>query len=357
MSELNLIERLRAADPIGELPSVDPSTDPHAVALFQRIVATQDRAVLHPRRRARTLMPAGLATVAAGAVVATTLSAGASTELPVVTTGAAHTALIAAAQRADGTDVERPKANYRKAAEGAVVNHHVHRGHEYTLLLSYPITTKVGSDPDEGLTTYGHIKATPLTPQDAEAYRADGSPAVDSGPDAPISPPDLELLPAFDEGAIFEGDVTTMPTDPIALREAMLDWVADVGEWWTHLPGLSQRPKDPAAWLFREGTKLLDNHYWLSPARRASIYTMMAELPGVRTLSGTDPLGRPAVSLAISEKTDKYGTMEWQLFLDPTKDHVLGVQSVVSEPGAKNSDLKAGTVFSRYVVRSSGYAR
>jgi hypothetical protein len=302
------------------------------------------------------LAPATLATLATGVVLAITLSAGTTPALPVVTTGAAHTALIAAAERADGDDAQRAKLNYRSDAEFSVLIHHTHKGHEYTLRATSPITTVSGNKPgDEGTTTWGYVKSTPVTAADAEAWRADGSPEVDASSDGPISPIEKDIMPAPDEEAVFEGDLSTMPTDPVELREAMLDWVADVGEWWTHLPGLSRRPKDEAAWLFREGTQLLTDDYSMSSAKRASLYKMMAGLPGVHTLSDTDPIGRPAVGLALTEKSEKYGTMEWQVFLDPKQDQVLGTQSVVRKPGSKNSHLKADTVYSRYIVKSSGY--
>ncbi|GAB3261418.1 hypothetical protein [Kineosporia babensis] len=340
MPDPNVLDRLRAANPYQELPAPDLRAD----ALLHRIVSSRRS---EKRYRPKLWRPA-VAGLMAVALLLTVLHISAPAELPVIRTGDAHTALIAAAERAGDNEA---RTEYRVVAESSVVLHHANAGREYDVRLTYPVTTQVDDGGNHRSLSFGTMKLTPLTAADAQAFQADGSPEVDSGPDAPASPGNEQILPGFDENLIFEGDLEQMPTDPVALREAMLDWVADHGEWWTHLPGLAQRPQDPAAWLFREGTKILSNDYDLEPARRAGIYQMMAGLPGVRTVSGTDPAGREAIGLVITEKTGRYGTMEWQLYLNPKRDEVLAIQSVVKEPGSENFYLTAGTVYSSYVVK------
>ncbi|HEU5032508.1 MAG TPA: CU044_5270 family protein [Spirillospora sp.] len=306
-----------------------------------------------PRWSPRWALPGAAAAMAAVAAVALVVwNAVTPDPLPkqrVVTSGPAHAVLMAAAEKADRTE---PKRFWHAKGEVGELIQRDHRGHRYTLLASYPTETWLPRDPvdGDGVHSYdlGAVRLRPLTPADARQYRLDGSPRPNENPD-----PDMGIaIPDVPEGPrpgdrIFEGDPARLPADPARLRTAMLAWMRDHG-------GL---PDDPDAWLFREAPQLLsDPVSQPSQKLRAAVYRMLAGLPGVRNLGTVrDPLGRPALGVAMDETSPDLGTLEWQILLSPSEDFLMASRAVVVRPGTASGRVPAGSVQYYTVQRTAGW--
>jgi hypothetical protein len=230
-----------------------------------------------------------------------------------------RTILTDAAQHAEKAP-RRGRFMHVTGTTGRVV--HVDSAGGYDLIRVDVVQSVQPADglPGEGWLTIGESGSSvrPLTAADAAAYARDGSPdaAAVSGADSPLHP-DL----ADDEG--YQGE---LPGDPAR----------------TGLPA----PPDPQGWLFRQGTKLLDTFTAVvSVGDRAKIYRMLAGLTGVRTLdAAADPLGRPALGLAYTERTPRYGVIDWQVYLGAGSDRITYTQAVVRQPGPANASLTPGAV-------------
>jgi hypothetical protein len=306
-----------------------------------------------PRTRPRWALPGTAATVAAVAAAAV-VAWNALTPEPIprqrfVTSGPAHAVLMAAAEKADRTE---PKRFWHAEGEVGQLIQRDHRGHRYTLLATFPTETWLPRDPvdGDGVHSYdmGAVRLRPVSPADAREYRLDGSPQPNENPDPDmgIAIPDVPEGPRPDD-RVFEGDPARLPTDPARLRTAMLTWIRDHG-------GL---PKDPDAWLFREAPGLLsDPVSQPSQALRAAVYRMLAGLPGVRNLGTVrDPLGRPALGVAMDETTRDLGTLQWQIMLSPSEDFLMASRAVVVRPGKDNSLVPAGSAQYYTVQRTAGW--
>jgi hypothetical protein len=83
---------------------------------------------------------------------------------------------------------------------------------------------------------------------------------------------------------------------------------------------------------------------------------MLAGLPGVRSL-GTirDPLGRPAVGVALRERISALGTLDWQLLISPSSDFVMATRAVVVRPGVMNRRLPVGATQYLTVQQVAGW--
>ncbi|MBO2462979.1 CU044_5270 family protein [Actinomadura violacea] len=316
-----------------------------------RSITARPRGGRSPRWRPGWALPGAAAALAAVAAVALVVW-NAVTPEPIpkqryVTSGPAHAVLMAAAEKADRTE---PKRFWHAKGEVGQLIQRDHRGHRYTLLASFPTETWLPRDRADGFGVYsndiGGVRLRPLTPADARQYRLDGSPQPNENADAGIVIPDVPEGPR-PEDRIFEGDPARLPADPVRLRTAMLTWIRDHG-------GL---PKDPDAWLFREAPKLLsDPVEQPSQALRAAVYRMLAGLPGVRNLGTVrDPLGRPALGVAMDETSRDLGTLQWQLMLSPSEDFLMASRAVVVRPGTANSRVPAGSAQYYTVQRTAGW--
>jgi hypothetical protein len=366
MLDQDVVTRLAAADPQRAGQSLPVEEDPRAATLLRTVLAGPgpvQRRLLgrrphqpHISRRLVSIALTGVVVITAGVIVQQSAPPA---PLTFVTTGPAHTALIAAAVRAEREPHGRI---WRAEVESRETIHRNHNGNEYTVTASYPTTSQynVETGEDRRTTDLGpeHVKFTPLTPADAAAYRRDGSPQsnmnLEAGFDVGVTF-QTGLLSAGD--FIFEGNVETLPSDPTARGEAMLDRVADGGGWTSRIGLTPRRPRNPEAWLFREGMRQLDAQSRPYPPKvRAQVFRMLAGIPGVRTMDEDhDPLGRPAVGLALTEQTENYGTLEWQVFLSPTSDLMMATQAVVVKAGRDNPGLPPGTVQYAELVKSADW--
>jgi hypothetical protein len=79
---------------------------------------------------------------------------------------------------------------------------------------------------------------------------------------------------------------------------------------------------------------------------------MIGTLSGVRSLGTVkDPLGRPALAVAMTEKTTKLGVLEWRLYLSPSRDLLMGTQAIIVRPGADTGRIPPGEALYTYGVR------
>ncbi len=340
MNDLDAL--LAAADPVA---AADLTYGPRQETLLRRII---DEPIRRSPARLRWMAPAIAAAAAVTAVLWHVLIPQRIPEQRYVTSGGAHAMLLAAAEHADQTGTKR---FWHTKGEVGQLLHRDHDGHRYTLLVTTPTEVWEPRDPIDGtgVGSYDLIGARiqPVSAADAEAYREDGSPGQNENPGAGISIPDPPDGPELAGDGIFEGDPARLPADPAKLRMTMLTWIRDHG-------GL---PAHPDAWLFREATKLLDSPARIpSPAVRGALYRMLAGLPGVRSL-GTirDPLGRPAVGVALREHTPALGTIDWQLLISPSSDFVMATRAVIVRPGVLNREFPAGATQYLTVQQTAGW--
>jgi hypothetical protein len=113
--------------------------------------------------------------------------------------------------------------------------------------------------------------------------------------------------------------LTALPTDPVALRSALLDGV----------PGSSRTEEDV---LFTQITDLLVESP-ASPALRGALWQVASQIGGVRLVGDvTDAAGRPGVALEL-ELTDGDGTEVRRLVVDPDAGTLLERVEVYDGPG------------------------
>ncbi|GAA4627160.1 hypothetical protein GCM10023196_038270 [Actinoallomurus vinaceus] len=349
----DLHDRLTAANPILENDLGDTAASPRAETLLLRILAEppepRSRVRSPQARTSRWAIPAvALAVVAV--VLWDTLVPDSIPRQRYVTSGPAYAVLMAAAQESEATNTGR---FWHTQGEIGQTLYRDHRGHRYMLFASYPTESWYPTDrrDGEGVVSYdtGRTRLRPVSAADAAAYRADGSPQPNenSDPDFGIQIPDMPDGPELAGNTIYEGDPARLPTDPARLRMAMLTWMRD------H----DAMPAHPDVWLFREGAKLLNaDSRPLTPPVRAAVYRMLAGLPGVRSLGRVrDPLGRPALGVAMTEHTSALGTLEWQLLIHPSSDFLMATRVVVIRHGAMNPKAAPGTIQYLDLRRTAGW--
>ncbi|MFG2006076.1 hypothetical protein ACGFNU_43690 [Spirillospora sp. NPDC048911] len=335
MNDQELMDRLARANPVRVEDLGD--TAERADGLRREILGAR---LKRRRRWVLVALPVAGAAVAVGLLRSEPIP-----QQTLVTSGEAHAVMLAAAQRA-----ERAPATGRFWHTKGEVRHAFqrdHRGNRYALVATYPIEVWAPTDrrDGDGVISWGGARLAPITADDAVAYRRDGSPQPNENPDpdmgvAPPSPPEG---PELAGDAIYEGDARDLPHDPLKLRLAMLTWARDHG-------GL---PRNPDVWLFREGAALLNAEKQPLPREtRIAVYRMLGTLPGGRSLGTVkDPLGRPALAVAMTEKTSRLGVLEWRLFLSPSRDLLMGTQAVVVKQGTDNRKIAPGQAIYTQSVR------
>lgn len=343
---------LTAANPITEADLGDTATSPRAQALLRHILTEPRPArprTRSPRARAiRWAVPLAAAAVA-GVVLWTVLARDTIPTRPHVTSGSAHAVLMAAAQEAETTT--RTGRFWHARGEAVQTLYRDHHGHRYRLLASSPTESWYPADRRDGIGVSGQappgVTLKPVTAADAVAYRADGSPQPNENAAAGIQVPELPNGPDLAGEMIYEGDPARLPTDPVRMRLAILKWMGDHDDM----------PAHPDAFLFREGAKLLDaGGPPRAPSLRAAVYRMLAGLPGVRDLGQVrDPLGRPALGVAMTERTSAHGTLDWQLLIQPSSDTIMATRAVVLRHGAKNPRATPGSIEYLELWRTAGW--
>ncbi|MGI5321467.1 hypothetical protein [Actinomadura nitritigenes] len=235
---------------------------------------------------------------------------------------------------------------HRVVGETVVASSPYHPGVHYTVQLtqdSYSLAAKSAKEfgtlprekgPLTGTQWYGpNVEVRPATPADAKAWDADLRPGA---LDLRLTGPDEERGPFKQEGAELDfdsRDERRLPANPSELRA----WILNYATKFDH-----QRLRNPDLYLFTAAPILLVDRV-ITDRVRIATYRMLAGLRNVRTIKGTDAAGHPGRGVAMRQTTRDYGTIEWQLLIDPETGRLTASQGIVVTPGRKNSGLRPGT--------------
>ena len=333
MNDHDAMARLAAANPVPEI--IAPGSSQASFCL--RGVLAQPR-VEPPRRRNRAgrvvLAAAAMVLIAGGGTAAVREMRPERVTPPPGNAIPAPSAVFTAAAGLAGQVGGEGQFLHVTGTAGRVVHVDSAGGYDVIRVDSVQGVQPADGRPGEGWLTIGEQGASvrPLTAGDAAAYRRDGSPGPARLPREPEAGPSPDLA----DDPEFDGEVGELPDDPATAATAMIDRAAGDGF----------RPADDQGWLFRECTRLLDTFTnSLSGGDRAKIFRTLAGLNRVRTLdTATDPLGRPAIGLAYTGQTRRYGLIDWQIFLRKGSDQIGFTQAVVRRPGPANRTLTPGVV-------------
>jgi len=345
MNDQDAMARLAAANPVPVAPV--PGSAPSSQALFcLRTVLAQPPTEPAPRRnRARRLAiaAAALILIAGGGTVVVRRMDRPPAAAPPVSRLAAPSAVLTTAAGLARQDREPGQFVHVAGTAGRVVHVNSAGGYDLIRVDSVRGVQPAEGRPGEGWLAIGEQGSSvrPLTARDAAAYRRDGSPDPAHLPPGPKA----GLTPNLADDPDFDGKVGELPDDPAAAATAMIEQVAG-GAGFLVGGTPSPAPADGPGWLFRQCTRLLDTFTnSLSGTDRAKIFNTLAGLSGIRTLdTATDPMGRPAVGLAYTGETPRFGLIDWQIFLRTGSDRIDFTQAVVRRPGPANRTLAPGSV-------------
>ena len=318
MNEVDAMRRLAAANPV---PQPLPPGSSQAQFCLRTVLAAEP-----PRRPLRrpVLVAAALVLIA-GAV---TYAVRPSPPPPPAPSIAAPSDVFLAAADVAGRGADKGQFVHVTGTTARVVHVDSAGGYDVIRVDSVEAVQPADGHPGEGWFTLGEQGSSvrPVSARDAAAHRRDGSPGALGRPAKDLNP-DLAADPEF------RGEVGELPDDPVAAATAMIG-------------GVTSGTADVQGWLFRECTRLLEPFTTsLSGADRAKVFRTLAGVTGVRTLAdATDPTGRPAVGLAYTGETVRYGLVDWQIFLLAGTDRIGFTQAVVRRPGPANRTLAPGTV-------------
>ncbi|MBO2446917.1 CU044_5270 family protein [Actinomadura barringtoniae] len=203
----------------------------------------------------------------------------------------------------------------------------------YTVEVSrdaYELAGEGGGDDWDG----DEIKVRPAGPSDKAEWTADWAPdASELGVEPPV---EQELTPGTDEGAMFDigvPEVAQLPADPSELRA----WILNYATKFDH-----KRLHDPDLYLFVNAPIIITD-LPVPDRLRIATYRILASLKNVRMVDATDAEGRRGRAVAMRQTSRDYGTIEWQLFIDPSTGRLTARQGVLVTPGRKNAGLRPGT--------------
>ncbi|MEU4428963.1 CU044_5270 family protein [Actinoplanes sp. NPDC024001] len=321
------------------------------------------------RFRAAGLIPAGALAVAAVAAVAVSVTGtGGAPPAPGGTgpaTGAARPPsasqlLLAAAERSSQDVPGTGRYLVVRTENGSVLT--VGSGastYRMTARTSFETwLSRSGKEP--GRVISQPLGLTPLTPSDAAAWRAAGSPATvlvgkplpngELGPGSPVSVAagprrsdtnrDAQTYAVGADG-ISVRDLKKLPAEPAALRAALL----------RHFDGGGgDVPTDREQWLLTVTSGLLTEIPVSGPVRAAA-FRLIATLPGVRSLGVVaDQHGRAGQGFAFTSASAFTGAIERRFVIDPASGRVLGEESRVLRPAGTTARLEPGSLLAYQVV-------
>lgn len=199
---------------------------------------------------------------------------------------------------------------------------------------------------------------------DRPAWQRDGSPTYwprdpDTGrAEIPTAEEPQEEYPepgftlyGFGYSSLSLPDLQSLPSDPELLRETMFDTseITPGGADLIELSQLRQGYVDVDTRRFALAKGVLDLP--LPPEVRAGVYTVLAELPGVRPVdAATDVSGRAAVGVAHRFTTPEGAEVEERLLFDPGTGLPLSSEQVVLEPSASEADWSEPGDVVRYTL-------
>lgn len=155
------------------------------------------------------------------------------------------------------------------------------------------------------------------TSADHAAWIAAGKPALTG---------DRSSDNTFGPGGLFYLNMSKLPTDPAQLKQLIENRTIESGP-----PGETE--------TFAIIGDLLRETY-APPALRSALYTIAAQLPGVRLLGAVhDQVGRPGTAVAYVSNG-----LSHELVFDPQTSALLAEQTTVVDPSQAKPSLPAGTV-------------
>lgn len=317
--------------------------------------------------RAAALIPAGgLAVAAVAAVAAVVIDSGGPAPAPSGTSAeavrplTASQILLAAAERSSRDATGAGRYLVVRTESGSVLT--VGSGtstYEMTDRSSYETwLSRSGKEPTRVI--HQDLGMTPLTPADAAAWRAAGSPqrvmvgkplpTGETGPGSPVSvsggPPrssstDGAHVHAFGATNISVRDLEKLPADPAALRTALLKHFDGGG---------GDLPTDRELWLLTVASGLIADIPVSGPVRAAA-FRLVAALPGVRSLGVVaDQRGRRGEGFAFTSVSAFTGSIERRFVIDAATGRALGEESRVLRPSGTTARLEPGSLLGYSVV-------
>ncbi|MEV4495772.1 CU044_5270 family protein [Micromonospora arborensis] len=344
--------------------------DPPGTAPLPFVLADVNASAGRTRRfRAAALIPAGgLAVAAVAAVVVVAVDPGGPAPTPggpatsaeAVRPLTASEILLTAAERSSEDASGTGRYLVVRAESGSVLT--VSSG-----TSTYEMTTRSsdeswlsrsGREPNRVISQ--NLGMTPLTPADAAAWRAAGSPEQvmvgkplptgEFGPGSPISisggprrssSSDGAGIYAFGTANISVRDLEKLPTDPATLRTALL----------RHFDGGGgDLPTDREQWLLSVASSLIADIPVSGPVRAAA-FRLIATLPGVRSLGEVaDQRGRTGQGFAFTSGSAATGSVEHRFVVDAATGRALGEESRVLRPAGTTARLEPGSLLGYSVV-------
>ncbi|MBO2457779.1 hypothetical protein [Actinomadura violacea] len=235
---------------------------------------------------------------------------------------------------------------HRVVGESAVVSSTRHHGVHYTVQITkdtYDLSAKSAKEfgplrgeksPSTGLSWDDpHVGIRPATPADGRAWKADHQPGASR---LGLKSPDVEHAPFRQEGAELDFGAATarrLPTDPSKLRAWLLDYATRPDH---------KALRDPDLYLFQNAPALLADRA-VSDRVRIATYRMLARLRNAKTINAEDAAGQRGQGVAMRQTTRDYGTIEWQLLIDPATGRLTASQAIVVTHGPKNAGMRPGT--------------
>lgn len=366
----NVMQALADARPA----RLDPADTPPLPFGLSEMAVTERRT---RRFRVATLVPAGaLAAVVVGGVAVVALDSGRSAPTPPVagssgnpSSGSSGEAvrplttsqiLLTAAERSS-EDVPR---------SGRYLVFRTENGTVYTVRSGaaiYQMTTTTSSEAwlsrsgkDSNWMAWQTLGMTPSTSADAAAWRAAGSPdkvtvgkplpsgKVEFGTPASIAAGPREISTSKDSDVFAFGstnvsvrDLEKLPTDPTALRTALLKHFDGGG---------SDMPTDRTQWLLTVASSLIADIPVSGPVRAAA-FRLIATIPGTRSLGVvTDQRGRQGQAFAFTSTNAITGSIEHRFVIDTSTGRALAEETRVVRPGGTTAQLKPGSLVGYSVV-------
>ncbi|GAA2620488.1 hypothetical protein SMC26_26175 [Actinomadura fulvescens] len=177
------------------------------------------------------------------------------------------------------------------------------------------------------------VEVRPVSPADHAAWTADWQPDADA---LKVEPPHGQRGPEPEEGGYFDigpPEARELPSDPSELRA----WILNYATKFDH-----ERLRQPDLYLFIYAPLLLAE-LPVSDRVRIATYRILASLKGVRMVDATDATGRKGRAVSMVQTTPAYGTIDWQLFIDPSTGRLTASQGVVVKGGSKNAGVPPGS--------------
>ncbi|MFI6515372.1 CU044_5270 family protein [Spirillospora sp. NPDC050679] len=312
----------------------EPPTPEGEAAVHRRLLsgmAGAERPARRGWRRPALWSGFGLAATAAAVTGAVVLSSGTAPRAPGPGPGStaaqpmsAKTALLTAAEHAE-TARSTGKYWYVLRVQSSAFS--TARG-DYQM-LGRQLIGKWSRPDGRSWSAYRGLGAVPMSPQDAPAFRRDGSPDPNPMPPRLTRDTGTETFSVCDRGMTFK-QVQALPTDPGKLKSALKRGIP------RDHPTAGRTPDE----VVKNCVTGLLGHVPAPPKVRAAAYRMLAAMPGVTAMGAvTDERGRKGFGLRVRVRDDITETV----IIDPGTSFVLSTsRTFAGTPGKDPRDVILG---------------